>query len=104
MYSYSLPLTHQWSQDYLNRGKGAVENKYGRVVNDTAWKPYVNECKARYSKFRREKGKHKLPPSEFHYTDEDREQDDGAESVRRCVVKRQRESTLAAAAAAAALE
>lgn len=34
-------------QARIGRGKGAVENKYGRVVKEDAWKDVVARCGAR---------------------------------------------------------
>lgn len=65
----------------------------------------MTECKARYSKFRREKGKRKLPlplgHSNIDEADEEEDEcdeDEEWEAMRRRAVKRQRESTLAAVA------
>ncbi|KAJ4424902.1 hypothetical protein N0V82_000405 [Gnomoniopsis sp. IMI 355080] len=87
-------LTHMETAARLDRGQGAVENKYGRVVKEAAWKPYVAECAARFMKVRR--GKRKLRSKLDQKEVEENEEED-EEEERRAVVKK-RKKTLAAAA------
>lgn len=55
-----LPPPFPTKQANLGRGKGAVENKYGRVLKEEEWQPYVAQCDARFGRVRR-RGKRRAP-------------------------------------------
>lgn len=97
---HPIQLTIRY-KERLNRGQGAVENKYGRVVKEAAWKPYVAQCAARFVKVRRAKRKvhSKLDEDEDEDEDDDGEDhnEEEEEIARRPLAKKTR-MTLAAAA------